>query len=406
MSNISERLIEFNKNLLPGMVQLKYKAMAQSAFTFYRGTCHIFYEDLAPANAMPPSPLAWICGDLHIENYGSYKGDNRLVYFDINDFDESILAPVTWELSRMLCSILVAFDTLKIRQEEALRMAQLFLKTYSATLKTGKAISIEPRTAKGIVCTFLEKEANRKMKALLEKRTEIKKGKRVLSLDHPRHFEIERGLKKQLINHVAEWIKTCSDGPYNYKVVDAAFRFAGTGSVGIKRYVFLLRNINDKKKFLLLDMKQSKASSLSPYSHIQQPSWETEAVRIIAIQQRMQNVVPALISPTLFEDAPYVIQELQPTEDKIDFNLIKDRYRDIYQVIDDMATLTASTQLRSSGRQGSALADELIAFGHNTHWHDALIDYAKKYAKQVSKDYKQFLKDYKKDVLRTPKNYK
>jgi len=149
-----------------------------------------------------------------------------------------------------------------------------------------------------------------------------------------------------------------------------------------------------------LDMKQSKTSSLSPYIHIQQPSWETEAVRIIAIQQRMQNVVPALISPTLFEDAPYVIQELQPTEDKIDFNLIKDRYRDIYQVIDDMATLTASAQLRSSGRQGSALADELIAFGHNTHWHDALINYAKKYAKQVSKDYKQFLKDYKKDVFK------
>src|SRR4051794_36804010 len=136
MSNISERLIGFNKNLLPGMVQLKYKAMAQSPFTFYRGTCHIYYEDLAPANAMPPSPLAWICGDLHIENYGSYKGDNRLVYFDINDFDKSILAPATWELSRMLCSILVAFDTLKIGEEEALRMAQLFLKTYSATLKT------------------------------------------------------------------------------------------------------------------------------------------------------------------------------------------------------------------------------------------------------------------------------
>jgi uncharacterized protein (DUF2252 family) len=401
MSNISARLIAFNKELLPGMVQLKYKAMSQSLFRFFRGTCHMYYQDLLPANAMPPAPLTWICGDLHIENYGSYKGDNRLVYFDINDFDESILAPATWELSRMICSILVAFDTLEIGEEEALRMARLFLKTYSATLKSGKAISIEPRTAKGIVCTFLEKEANRKMRELLDKRTEIKKGKRVLSLAHPRHFEIERGLKKKLIKHITEWVNTSNDGPYNYKVMDAAFRLAGTGSVGVKRYVFLLRNANNKKKYMLIDMKQARPSSLLPYVNIQQPHWETEAERITAVQQRMQNVLPALLSASVFEDEAYVIGELQPTEDKIDFNLIKDRYRDIYQVIDDMAVLAASAQLRSSGRQGSALADELIAFGSNSQWHEALIIYAKKYTKQLKKDYQQFLKDHQKGVLKS-----
>ncbi len=395
MTTIANRLKAFNANLLPNMVQLKYKAMAQSPFTFFRGTCHLYYEDLSIADKMPPSPLVWACGDLHIENFGSYKGDNRLVYFDINDFDESILSPATWELSRMLTSILIAFDTLKIGQKEALRMAQVFLKTYSATLKSGKAKSIEPRTAKGIVCDFLEKEAKRKMKQLLEKRTAIKKGKRLLSLDHPRHFEIERGLKRRLTSHIGDWIKTCSDGPYNYKVIDAAFRFAGTGSVGVTRYVFLLRNVNEKKKFLLLDMKEAKTSSLLPFIHIQQPHWNTEAERVVAVQQRMQNILPALLSATVFDEVPFVLQEMQPTEDKIDFNVIKDHYRDIYQVIDDMAVLTASAQLRSAGRQGSALADELIAFGYNTQWHDALIDYAAKYTKTVKKDYKQFLKDLK-----------
>jgi hypothetical protein len=33
----------------------------------------------------------------HIENFGSYKGDNRLVYFDIGDFDESLLGPSAWD---------------------------------------------------------------------------------------------------------------------------------------------------------------------------------------------------------------------------------------------------------------------------------------------------------------------
>lgn len=382
------------------MVRLKYEAMAENAFRFYRGTCHIFYEDLSGAKKQfPKSPLTWISGDLHIENYGSYKGDNRLVYFDMNDFDEGLLAPANWELSRMLTSIFIAFDSLKIGDDEAMRMAQLFLKTYSATLKKGKAISLEPRTAKGIVCTFLEKEANRKTKDLLDKRTEIRKNKLILSLNHKRHFELDQKLKAELLHHITEWIANSSDGPYNFKAIDAVFRLAGTGSVGVKRYMFLLRSAQDKKRYLLIDMKQAKASSLQPYILIQQPDWETEADRVLAIQQRMQNVSPALLSVTNFRDDCYVIQEMQPTEDRIDFDLIKERYRDIYQVIDDMAALAASAHLRSSGRQGSAITDELIAFGGNTDWHDKLIDYSKKYTKQAKNDYEDFVSDYQKGVF-------
>src|ERR1700743_2028502 len=121
MPDIHQRLTAFNAPLLPNMVQLKYKLMAQNAFTFYRGTCHLFYEDLAAAKPLPQSPLAWICGDLHLENFVSYKGDNRMVYFDLNDFDEGILAPAAWELARMAASIFIAFESLKIGHEKARR---------------------------------------------------------------------------------------------------------------------------------------------------------------------------------------------------------------------------------------------------------------------------------------------
>ncbi|WP_448701486.1 DUF2252 domain-containing protein [Mucilaginibacter sp. AW1-3] len=400
MHKISQRLIDFNAPLLPDMVRLKYEAMAENAFRFYRGTCHIFYEDLGKVHqSLPKSPLTWICGDLHIENYGSYKGDNRLVYFDLNDFDEGLLAPASWEITRMLTSIFIAFDSLEIGDEEAMRMVQLFVKTYSATLKKGKAISIEPRTAKGIVCAFLEKEANRKIKELLAKRTELKKNKLVLSLTHKRHFAIDEKLKAELLHHITEWIANSSDSPYNFKATDAAFRLAGTGSVGIKRYMFLLRSAKAKRKYLLIDMKQAKQSSVSPYIHIPQPQWETEADRVLAIQQRMQNISPALLSVINFRGDSYLIQEMQPTEDRIDFNVIKDRYRDIYQVVDDMAALSASAHLRSSGRQGSAITDDLMAFGDNGSWQDELIKYSKNYAKQAKEDYKKFLKDYKKGVF-------
>ena len=171
MISLAERLKSFNADLLPDKLQLKYEAMAENAFRFFRGSCHLFYEDLAAAEPLPLSPLAWVCGDLHIENFGSYKGDNKLVYFDLNDFDEALLAPASYETVRMVTSIFIAFDTLGIEAEKALNMARLFLKAYSATLAKGKAISIEPRTAKGIVCDFLNAATKSGEKELLKKRT-------------------------------------------------------------------------------------------------------------------------------------------------------------------------------------------------------------------------------------------
>ena len=394
MTTLYERLLAFNEGLLPEKVQLKYEAMAENAFRFFRGTCHLFYEDLAAAEPLPLSPLAWICGDLHIENFGSYKGDNKLVYFDLNDFDEALLAPASYEVVRMVCSIFIAFDNLKIEQEKALNMARLFLKTYSATLAKGKAISIEPRTAKGIVCAFLTAATRTGEKDLLKKRTVSKKKRIMLSLEDERHFKLDKPLRRELKAHINEWIKTSSDGPYNYEVISAVFRLAGTGSIGVKRYLFLLKSTNTKNKYLLLDMKQARSSSVAPYLPVQQLQWETEAARVIGVQQRMQNVPAALLSTTVFRNEAYILQELQPVKDSIKFKQLND-YRDMYQVIDDMAALTASAQLRSGGMQGSGTLDDLMAFGADQGWQEAVIGYAEDYSLVTKKYYREYLRDYK-----------
>ncbi len=377
------------------MVQIKYKLMTENMFRFYRGTCHLFYEDLSKVEAIPSAPLTWICGDLHLENFGSYKGDNRLVYFDLNDFDESVLAPASWELVRIVTSIFIAFSSLKIDKERAKRMAQLFLKTYSATLSKGKPYYIERKTAKGIVRTFLDVASTRKKKQLLKKRTIKQKDTLAIHIDHPNHFQIEKYLKRELIHHITDWVIYNTDSPYNYEVIDAVFRLAGTGSVGLKRYAFLLKSTNLEGKYLLVDMKQARNSSLAPFVMVPQPEWSNQAERIVAVQQRMQNIPPALLSHSIFKDEPFLIQEMQPVKDSINFKLIRERYRDIYQVIDDMAMLTASAQLRSSGRQGASIADELIAFGQDCEWQNVILEYAEQYAAKVKLDYKQFIQDHK-----------
>ncbi len=398
MHNVSERIVAFNHNRLPDMVKLKYEAMAENHFRFFRGTCHLFYQDLKTFNDMPASPLAWVCGDLHIENYGSYKGTNKLVYFDINDFDEGLLAPCLYEITRMVTSIFIAFDALKFEPAKALNMASLFIKTYAATLVKEKAFCIEPRTAKGVVCEFLSRADKAREQDVLKKRTISKKKKIMLSLADERHFKVDKKLRAELTAHINTWIQTSDDGPYNYRVKGVVFRLAGTGSIGVKRYLFLLKSTNAKQRYLLLDMKQSTGSSVLPYLDNPQAEFNTEAARIVSIQQRMQYISSSLLSTTVFRGQPYVIQELQPVKDTINFKHLED-YRDMYQVVDDMASITASAQLRSGGMQGSATIDQLAAFGKQTYWQEPILNYARQYAEQVKTEYKDFMRDFRSGKL-------
>lgn len=391
---VSQRIKTFNAHFLPDKVQLKYKLLAADPFRFFRGTCHLFYEDLAKIN-LPASPNVWMCGDLHLENFGSFKGDNRLVYFDINDFDESILGPASWELARFITCIFVGSPIIGIEEKEALQWATLFLKTYSDILAKGKARYIEIETADGIVRSFLEKVSLRAQNELLQKRIRIEKKKLVLNTENKKYLKLDTELRAELIDHLQNWALNQEGRLSSCEVLDVCFRVAGTGSLGVKRYLFLIQITKNKKKYRLLDMKQVLRSSLSPYTAVNQPAWPTEAERVKAVKYRMQNVSPALLSTTVFKGDSFLLQELQPMEDKIDFNLIKDRYRDITEVINDMALLTASAQMRSSGRQGAASIDDLIEFGKDDQWKEAIIEYARNYADKVREDYRQFESEYR-----------
>lgn len=394
MLTIVEKIQEYNKGLLPAKVARKYKLLLENPFRFFRGTNHLFYEDLSQA-IIPDSPVCWICGDLHLENFGSYKGDNRLVYFDLNDFDETILAPVGWEIVRVVTSILVAFDALKITDKEALEACQIFLNKYSKILSDGNSRYIETRTATGIVKRFLNSVEARTDQSLLAKRTIKKNGSLHLNSGKNKQLMIDKDLKKELIKVFNVWMTFNNQPPNDYKVLDVRFRLAGTGSIGIHRYVFLIQKIGNRNKHLLIDMKQATPSSLTPYVNVTQPLWESEALRMVTTQRMMQNIPPAQLSTLYFKGESYLMQEMQPTKDRINFEMIQDNFETVCSVMEDMAMITASAHLRSVSRKGACTADDLIAFGQDTAWHDGLINYASDYKGKVINDWHEFKNHFK-----------
>src|SRR5260370_7939266 len=130
-NDVVARCALYNTGREPERLALKYRAMCRSPFVFFRGTAHLFWEDARAAHlSLPDGPPAWACGDLHLENFGSYRGSNRLAYFDLNDFDEAALGPATWELARLVTSLYVAAPSLGLARAHAPQLAPSFLTPY------------------------------------------------------------------------------------------------------------------------------------------------------------------------------------------------------------------------------------------------------------------------------------
>src|SRR4051794_38386050 len=70
MSDIVAEIHAWNRGRELDRLRLKYAAMEASPFAFYRGTCHLFYRDWPLDTGLNDAPLVWICGDLHLENFG------------------------------------------------------------------------------------------------------------------------------------------------------------------------------------------------------------------------------------------------------------------------------------------------------------------------------------------------
>jgi uncharacterized protein (DUF2252 family) len=386
--SVVERIQQFNQGRDAKMVRLKYQAMCSDVFSFFRGTCHLFYEDLPTSSTLNDAPLVWICGDLHLENFGSYKGDNRLVYFDINDFDEAALAPCSWDLVRFLTSVFVGVNTLGVSQSEEICLCNSFLEAYIAALAKGKAHSVETETSEGMIKELLESLKQRRRKDFLNERTTEKKAGRRLIIDNKRTRKCEAEQKEKVAKAINNWAAT-QPNPQFFKVLDVAERIAGTGSLGVSRYIILVEGKGSPNQNYLLDLKQECPSSLTPYLKQFQPNWETEAARVVAIQQRVQGTSPALLGTVMLEGKYYVFRELQPLQDKVRLNLWNGKLRRLEKVMKTMGQITAWDQLRSGGRQGSAIADDLIRYATNSD-NSLLLNYAQTYATQVAADYRSF----------------
>jgi uncharacterized protein (DUF2252 family) len=335
----------YNRGRNPELLSLKWQLMRRDAFAFFRGTAPLFYwnwAEVCPKGA----PLAWISGDAHLENLGSYKGANRVPYFDINDFDECCLAPVSWEIGRALTALQVLGKP---------PLARLFIETYALTLAGGKPGHIEPEVAEGPIAKLLSRVADRDRREFLNKWTS---GERI-RIRKGHSFAISRSVRAQARRRFDAWARLQPD-PGFYRVLDICGRIAGNGSLGLQRFIVLVRG---RRQAYLLDMKEAARAAPRSHLHVRQPPWGCEAERVATVQHFMQYVPIARLSWIGGTPVSFIVHELQPAEDRIAVEDLSPK--DHEEFIRQWAHLLASAQLRSAGWKGSADLDVLIAYGQS-----------------------------------------
>lgn len=376
---------QFNANRDPQLLAIKYHKMRASAFTFFRGTCHLFYDRIPQNEFFNNSPLVWACGDLHLENFGSYKGDNRLVYFDINDFDEAALAPASWDLVRMLTSVLLGTDDLAGDATGANILSAIFLDAYTSSLAGGKSYWIERETATGPVRTLLDSLQERSRVQFLDARTDVKGKRRHIRLDGKKALPASPSQRAIIAEFMSSFAKN-QPNPGFFEIQDAARRIAGTGSLGVDRFVILVQGKGSPNENHLLDLKHSTFSTLASHLKLKQPPWTSEAHRIVELQQRSQAIPIAFLQPVQMGDAAYVLRGLQPSEDRISFTPSNLAVSELPALLVTMGKIVAWAHLRGAGRQGAAIVDELIKFARCKEWKIELLTMSRACAQQVRVD--------------------
>jgi hypothetical protein len=102
--------------LIPADLELKHAGMAKDLFRFLRGTFYRWIQcwpEVCPEEANAPEVLA--VGDLHVENYGTWRDAEGRLIWGINDFDEAFELPYTQDLIRVATSAHVAIRTSQLR---------------------------------------------------------------------------------------------------------------------------------------------------------------------------------------------------------------------------------------------------------------------------------------------------
>ncbi|WP_329491988.1 DUF2252 domain-containing protein [Kitasatospora sp. NBC_01246] len=398
---------------VPELVPIRYARMAESPFRFYRGAAAVMASDLA---GTPDSGIrVQLCGDAHMLNFRLLASPERRLVFDINDFDETLPGPWEWDVKRLASSLVIAgrangFDgaqradivaTAVRSYREAMRrfagMRNLdvwYAQLDSQRLRELAVGRVSKRARRGLD-EAMSKARTRDSLQAFGRLTEVTDGLVRIAADPPLLVpiadllpEVERTALMELFHGLVR--RYASTMPADrrtllsaFRLVDAARKVVGVGSVGTRCWIFLLLG-RDGEDPLFLQAKEAGESVLAPY--VGASRYDNQGERVVSGQRLMQATSDIFLGWERVEGIDgrrrdFYIRQLR------DWKGIVVAERMVPRGMRAFGELCGATLARAHARSGDRIA--IAAYlGKRDAFDRALVEFAEAYADRNERDHR------------------
>ncbi len=412
------------------LVPVRHGRMSASPFTFYRGAAKIMSTDLKDT---PTAGLdVQLCGDAHLSNFGVFASPERILLFDLNDFDETLPGPFEYDVKRMAASFMIAgrnngFDAAdagaaarasvgayreamaefaamrtldiwyaKLSEDELMAALRLASKPSKKGAKDTKGRRVDKALEKSAEKSVRKARSRDSLHALNKLAEKVDGRYRIVSqppivipmreLDTTSGRSVE-DLQEVIHQQFRAYRETLRDDRRQllerFEIVDVARKVVGVGSVGTRAFIVLLQG-RDADDPLFLQVKEATASVLE--DHLPKSRYAERGERVVQGQRMMQAASDIFLGWTKGVDA--------------DRHLYWRQLRDMKgsAIVENMnpsalafyAKTCGWTLARAHARSGDPVA--IAAYlGKKDHFDTSITDFSVRYADQNERDYAAFV---------------
>jgi len=434
-----------DKTREPDLVPVRHGRMMVSPFTFYRGAAKIMAVDLKDT---PVAGLrVQLCGDAHLSNFGMFASPERRLLFDLNDFDETLPGPFEYDVKRMAASFVIAGRNNGFAKADARAVALASVAAYREamaefaqmpTMELWYAHFDEDRLQQVIqgAVAGADKEEKKDKKAKAPRKKEqkdVKQDKMVKEAARRAEKNLAKAHTRDSIQALSK-LGEVADGQYRivsqppvivpardlaatyglspdevvpvlheqfrayratlqddrrkllekFRIVDAARKVVGVGSVGTRAFIILLQG-RDAQDPLFLQVKEATASVLE--ASLPRSRYRQHGERVVQGQRMMQAASDIFLGWTKGVDVNrhFYWRQLRDMKGSALVELMAPVTLTYY------AQICGWTLARAHARSGDAVA---IAeyLGRDDTFDRSIINFCERYADRNEQDYEEFVK--------------
>jgi uncharacterized protein (DUF2252 family) len=366
--------------------------MFESPFAFYRGSPAVMAFDLSRTPATGLEVQA--CGDAHLMNFGIFATPERNLIVDLNDFDETHPGPWEWDVKRLATSIVVAAREIgSVSNRNARDAAQEATRSYREHMRV--LARMDPlsiyyerigvtEAAKMLgksAAQTAKKEAQiaRKCSEVVPKLTELVGDAMRIVTRPPVIQPVPQDMADEVHRAFSDYCRTLREDrsilARQYRIVDAALKVVGVGSVGTRCFIVLLEG--DGSPFFL-QVKEALPSVLAPY--VGGGNFDHEGRRVVIGQRIMQAASDVFLGWSSNGPRQFYVRQFRDMKGGLDLATLDE------SGLVNAGRLAGLILARAHARSGAAAAIGAY-LGKSPAFDEAVAKFAAAYADQNEKDH-------------------